>query len=120
MALDVKEISERLKLKQKEKKLKQKDIIEKTNISKAAISNYFNGNRIPDTESILKLSIVLDTSIEWLLTGKSTNENLTEDELEVIQKFRILPEKERQRFIGRLDDRIEELGEGKSSGSAVG
>ena len=70
------EIGNRIKEKQKEKNFKQKDIIEKTGISKAAISNYISGTRVPDTESALKLSLVLETSIEWLLTGKTTNEKL--------------------------------------------
>ena len=48
------------KEKQKEKNFKQKDIIEKTGISKAAISNYISGTRVPDTESALKLSLVLE------------------------------------------------------------
>lgn len=50
--------------------LKQVDIIRETGISKTAISNYVNGNRIPDTLSIYKLSQALETSIEWILTGK--------------------------------------------------
>ena len=77
------EIGNRIKEKQKEKNFKQKDIIEKTGISKAAISNYISGTRVPDTESALKLSLVLETSIEWLLTGKTTNENFSEDEKEI-------------------------------------
>ena len=82
------EIGNRIKEKQKEKNFKQKDIIEKTGISKAAISNYISGVRVPDTESALKLSLVLETSIEWLLTGKTTNENFSEDEKEIIVAYK--------------------------------
>lgn len=82
------EIGNRIKEKQKEKNFKQKDIIEKTGISKAAISNYISGARVPDTESALKLSLVLETSIEWLLTGKTTNENFSEDEKEIIHCYK--------------------------------
>ena len=82
------EIGNRIKEKQKEKNFKQKDIIEKTGISKAAISNYISGTRVPDTESALKLSLVLETSIEWLLTGKTTNENFSEDEKEIIHWYK--------------------------------
>ena len=50
--------------------LKQVDICKITGLSKNAVSNYVNGNTIPDTLSIYKLSQALDTSIEWILTGK--------------------------------------------------
>lgn len=85
--LNAAEIGNRIKEKQKEKNYKQKDLIEKTGISKGAISNYCSGTRIPDTESILKLAYALETSIEWLLTGKATNENFTDDELEILHSY---------------------------------
>ena len=86
--LDSIAIGNRIKEKQEEHHYKQKEIVEKTGISKSAISNYISGNRVPDTETILKLSYVLNTSIEWLLTGKSTNENYTAEEKSVIEAYR--------------------------------
>ena len=77
--LDSTAIGNRIKEKQEEHHYKQKEIVEKTGISKSAISNYISGNRVPDTETILKLSYILETSVEWLLTGKSTNENYTKE-----------------------------------------
>lgn len=88
MQLNPIKIGERIKEKQLEHGYKQKEIIEKTGISKAAISNYVNGNRIPDTEAALKLSIALDISIEWLLTGKNSLEKLTNEEEKIIQAYR--------------------------------
>lgn len=90
--LNPEEIGIRIKKRQYELKLKQKDIIEITNISKAAMSNYVNGNRIPDTETIYKLSQALKTSIEWILTGKSINENFSNEEKNLIEAYRIAPE----------------------------
>lgn len=62
------EIGNRIRLKIKESGLKQKDIVESSGISKAALSNYISGNRVPDTEAIYKISKELGTSIEWILT----------------------------------------------------
>ena len=56
------EIGTRIKERQKILGLKQKDIIEKTGISKAAISNYVNGGRIPEAEALYKISKILNTS----------------------------------------------------------
>ena len=86
--LDSTAIGNRIKEKQKEHHYKQKEIVEKTGISKSAISNYISGNRVPDTETILKLSYILETSVEWLLTGKSTNENFTKEEQSIIAAYR--------------------------------
>ncbi len=75
------EIGTRIKERQKILGLKQKDIIEKTGISKAAISNYVNGGRIPEAEALL------NTSMEWLLVGEATNENFTVEEQKLLVAY---------------------------------
>lgn len=82
--------------------LKQVNIINTTGISKTAISNYVNGNRIPDTMSIYKLSKILKVSIEWLLTGtqmkteRNDSEPLSEMENDIISMFRQLDERDQE------------------------
>lgn len=87
--------------------LKQVDICKETNISKNAISNYVNGNRIPDTLSTYKLSKALKVSMEWLLTGEEEVSPATENfegergslskvELELIQGFRQLGDRDKK------------------------
>ncbi|MBU5312250.1 helix-turn-helix domain-containing protein [Tissierella carlieri] len=94
--------------------LKQVDICKITGISKNAMSNYVNGNRVPDTMAIYKLSKVLKVSIEWLLTGEETalhEENLldteqirmTDDERDMIAKFRILEYEDQQDTLDIID-----------------
>jgi len=85
------EIGNRIQDRQKKLGLKQKDIIKMSGVSKAAISNYVNGNRIPDTEAVLKISIALKTTVEWILIGKSTNENYTDEEKQLLEAYRIAP-----------------------------
>lgn len=82
------EIGLRIKERQKILKLKQKDIIEKTGLSKTAISNYINGARIPESEALYKISKILNTSMEWLLVGELTNENITLEEKKLIESYR--------------------------------
>ena len=81
------EIGTRIKERQKILGLKQKDIIEKTGISKAAISNYVNGGRIPEAEALYKISKILNTSMEWLLVGEATNENFTVEEQKLLVAY---------------------------------
>jgi len=117
--LNANEIGSRIRLKIKESGLKQKDIVESSGISKAALSNYISGNRVPDTEAIYKISKELGTSIEWILTGEYTNENFSEDEIRIIQAYKNANSgiKEATR---KLLDINEPYSTGKSSDSKIG
>lgn len=116
------EVADRIKQRMKELNLKQIDIVEKSGISKPAMSNYMNAIRIPDTETILKLSNILDTSIEWILIGESMNVNfLGENETEMLQYFKMLPEREQIKFIGKIEDVAKQYeNRGKLSDSKIG
>jgi len=98
-------INERLK----EMGLKQTDLCRETGLSTTAISQYCTEKRIPDTTSLFKISNVLKTSMEWMLTGEYltienlTNENLTcdgiplsTDENDLIAMYRLLGNRERE------------------------
>lgn len=114
-------IGNRIKERQKQLGLKQKDLILKSDISKAAISNYVNGNRIPDTVAILKISIALNTTVEWLLLGKSTNVNLTSKEKELLEAYRTADQRGQANILANAI-REAELNQpmGKSSESKIG
>ena len=86
------ELSERIVEKMKQKGNKQKDIVEKTGISKSAISKYMNAKQIPDVKELYKISQILGESMEWILTGESTNGNLSEDEKNVIEAYKKIDE----------------------------
>lgn len=63
------DIGSRISQRMKEMNFIQKDLSEKTGISKNAISNYINNLRIPKTLECYKISQALLVSMEWLLTG---------------------------------------------------
>lgn len=113
------EVAERIKKRMKELNLKQKDIVENAEISKPAMSNYMNATRLPDTETIYKLSKILEKDIEWILTGMSTNvNNLTENEKEMLTYFCELPEREQIKIIGIVEEKAEPYKE-KSETSSI-
>ncbi|WP_052344214.1 helix-turn-helix domain-containing protein [Bacillus ndiopicus] len=121
MNVNFKGVGERIAAKIKEQKLKQIDVARATGISKNAISNYINGNRIPDTESIYKLATFFSVSIEWLLIGEkcysTASEILTASEANtqyntqnkedkaIIQKLLLLNERQK----GKIEERIDML-----------
>lgn len=64
-------IGTRIKARRKELGLTQLQIKELTEISTGTLSDIENANALPSTPSLIKLSEVLDCSIDWILTGNS-------------------------------------------------
>lgn len=53
-------------------KYTQKEAAERLGISEHSFTKYLNG-RIPQTEILYKIALLYDTTMEWLLTGKSNS-----------------------------------------------
>lgn len=68
-------VGERIALLLSSLNTKQSEVYKAIDISKNAMSNYVNGNRIPDTKALYKLSKFFNTSMEWLLTGEGNTPN---------------------------------------------
>lgn len=94
-------ISQRIFSILKEKKLKQKDMADYTGISTSAISAWNKNNTNPAAESISIIADFLGVSIEYLLTGEEKAIVLKDDEKELLTYYKKLPERDRQRLIGR-------------------
>lgn len=63
----------------KEKKLTQKELAEKLNVSDKAVSRWETGKGFPDVNSLLALSELFDVTVNSLLAGKRIDaENLNE------------------------------------------
>ncbi|MBC6310855.1 helix-turn-helix transcriptional regulator [Listeria sp. FSL L7-1582] len=93
-------IGERIKKLRKAKKLTQTELAKQINLTHVSISGYERGTRLPDTETLGKLSDVLETTTDYLLgrtnnptSGEKDNvsvhyfekENLTDEDLEYIE-----------------------------------
>ena len=62
-------------------------LTEELNLSKNAVGNYKN-NQIPNATILYNISQLLGTTMEYLLTGKHGNENLTDEENNIIAAYR--------------------------------
>ena len=90
---------------------KQADICHEIGITKAAMSNYVNGNRVPDTTTSVRLAKALNVSIEWLLTGEENSNTLNQIEIRpeidektqlenlLLQNFRDMSEDQQRQLI---------------------
>lgn len=81
MELKNKEISERIKQIMKKQKINQTELAEKTKIKLRTLVSYISENKLPKTEALYKISQVLGVSIEYLLTGETTELNAKEKKL---------------------------------------
>lgn len=62
-------------------------LTEELSLSKNAVGNYKN-NQIPNATILYNISQLLGTTMEYLLTGKHENENLTDEEKNIIAAYR--------------------------------
>ena len=71
--------SERLKNLRNDKGLLQRELAEQLNLSRVAVTQYENGNRSPDQETLKKLASFFNVTIDYLL-GESDIRNPYQDD----------------------------------------
>lgn len=97
-------IAERLRYLLETKNLTQVELAHKAGVTKSAISNYVNGNRVPDTFTSLKLAQIFNISMEWLLTGEgviksdTTYVDLSIDEKMILNTYNKLNDVEKEKY----------------------
>lgn len=62
----------RIKTRRKELNLTQKDVYAATGISNGNLSEIERGNVLPSSKALVSLSKLLQTSIDWILTGEAS------------------------------------------------
>lgn len=107
-------ISERLFSELDRKKLTAYGLCQALGINTTTTTNWKQRGTDPPAKYITSICEYLDCSIEYLLTGqepqgtkKEPTQEMTLDELEMLELFRSLPYKEQQRAIGRLQTLVE-------------
>lgn len=67
---------ERLQYARKKKKLTQLELANKTGMSsQRAVSMWENNNAKPEIDTLVKVAILLEVSVDWLLTGVKPSTN---------------------------------------------
>jgi transcriptional regulator with XRE-family HTH domain len=105
---------ERVEQARKELKLNQSELAVKVDMTPAAIWQIEKGVRMPNAESLKKLSEALEVSSDWLLTGSEEQmprwfKKIKEEEPKMVAMFRGIPnltEEDKERLLdlwGRLN-----------------
>lgn len=100
-------ISQRIFQLLKSKGKMQKELAAYTGISTAAISDWKTHGTNPSSDKIVAIAEFLGTSPEYLLTGKESEKNLSENEIEVLHIYRKFSDRDQIKIIGRLEQMYE-------------
>lgn len=100
-------ISQRIFRLLKSKGKMQKELAAYTGISTAAISDWKTHGTNPSSDKIVAIAEFLGTSPEYLLTGKESEKNLSENEIEVLHIYRKFSDRDQIKIIGRLEQMYE-------------
>lgn len=111
-------INERFFKTLEEKGIKASEIAKSLNVNNSIISAWKTRGTNPPIEYTVQICKLLGISIEYYITGKDSNE-LSDEEQELLNFYRQLPEKEQLRELGRLEARAE-MFKGKLSESKIG
>lgn len=64
----------------------------------------------PRCDKIISIANKYNVSIEWILLGNKSNKiDLTEEEQDLLNYFRRLPEKQQMRFLGKIETEVENI-----------
>ena len=88
----------KLKILIEENNITQKNLAAKLNIAPSTISSYVQNMREPDFDTLKKIAVYLDVSLDYLLGMplKSTDES---NESELLRIFRAMTDEQREIFI---------------------
>ncbi len=76
-------------------------ISKETGISDRLIGYWKNGDKMPSAENLLTIANYFGISVDYLLTGKEKDQQLNDDEQELLEYYKKLPEHGRMKLIGR-------------------
>ncbi len=84
-----KNFGKRIKELRKQKKWTQKELAAKNNIRFSQLNKYECGLNIPRADKLIQLAEVFDTTVDYLLTGDSTEERPLHN-IRLLERFREL------------------------------
>lgn len=106
---------DRLKQIMQEMNMKQNTFAKELDITPSTLNCILKEKSKPSLNTIINLCKFCETnkiSTVWLLTGvkeKNYETNITEEEQDLLNYFRRLPEKQQMRFLGRIETEVENI-----------
>lgn len=100
--------SKRLRQALSEANMKPQELADKSGVSKASISQYVNGSHAPSNISSAKMGKVLNVDAMWLMgfdvkKRKELNSFEANKDLDIMEKFFLLNERDQKIVLGIID-----------------
>lgn len=105
-------IGERIIFLLKEKKLTQKGLSEYVGIKQSTISDWKGKGTSPSSEYIQKICEYLNISPTYLITGKTDMKNLSDEDINLLEKYNLLNERNKGKVENYIEERIAEQEKG--------
>lgn len=86
MELNMGSIGERIKQRRTELGLKQSEVYKEVGISSGRLSDLEGGKHAPSLVTLYRLSIALNCSIDWIITGKTPSVEQKENSINGVDK----------------------------------
>lgn len=108
-----------------EKHLKATDLSKALKVRNSTVSSWKQRGTSPPADYLLRICEFLEVSLYFLLTGEEEKKTaeLTENETELLQNFKLLPEREQIKVLGIVEEKVKSLPaeiSGKSLTSKIG
>lgn len=98
--IDMIQIGQRIRDARTKQHVTQTEIYDKCGISSGALSMIENGKRVPTIAVMYKLACVLGCSIDWLITGASPDEEISNSDTEkLLHLYQHLPAKDQKELL---------------------
>ena len=97
------------------KNIKNVELAKKLNINKSVISNWKRRKTNPPSEMIIPICELLNVSPIYLLTGKEILNNDSDEEINLLNKYNLLTEKNKDKVKNFIDKNLKEQVQGKDN-----
>ena len=105
MVIDYKAIAKRIEFARKDKKISKKDIAKKLDVTENFFINLEKGDITISLVNLVKLSEILDVSIDYLVMGQEKNKFLERDFADILAKCT----KEQENFIYEIAELVVQM-----------
>ena len=93
----------------KDNNINAKILVSSTGLSSSSITEWKKGRANPSADAVIKIADYFGVSTDYILTGKENDQNLSELDLELLQLFRKLDEKDKLKFLGKAELLINDM-----------
>jgi transcriptional regulator with XRE-family HTH domain len=92
-----------------EKKMSQKDLADIAGVTPPSVFEWKNQGTMPRADTAIRIADYFNVSVKWLITGEQDT-GLTQTEQYLLDRFRLLDERDQEDTLGNIEMKIEKAG----------